>query len=127
VLIHWIIIKEPNKFIKFDGAIYILLESAEEDDSNPVLKFFGYKKNKIEPRLHKLSYSRDLHERLEKRVMPRLRKGQPVMGKLSKGEGGVGRSGNEGKLKNKGGSESQKQEWHFHELRPSEIHRKPEK
>jgi hypothetical protein len=124
VLIHWVIIKEPNKFTKFDGAIYVLSESAEEDDSNFILKFFGYKKNKIEPRLYKLSYSRELHEELEKGVIPRLRKGQPVMGKLSKEEGGMGK--NKGKGENKGGgSESQNQEWHFHELLPSDIREKP--
>ena len=27
ILIHWVIIKEPNKLTEFDGAIYILLES----------------------------------------------------------------------------------------------------
>ena len=33
----------------------------------------------------------------------------------------------EGKNDKKGeGSESQKQDWEFHELRPSEIHQKPE-
>jgi len=126
ILIHWIIIKEPNKLTKSEGAIYILLESAEEDGAHPLLKFFGYNKNKIEPRLYGLAYDRGLHERLEKEVMPRLRKGQPVVGKLSKEKGGVGK--NKGKSKNKGGgSESQDQKWYFHELLPSEIRGKPEK
>ena len=48
ILIHWVIIKEPNKLKKFDGAIYILLESAEEIKGNSLSRFFGYKKNKIE-------------------------------------------------------------------------------
>ena len=34
MLIHWVVIKEPNKFTKFDGAIYILLESAEEESNS---------------------------------------------------------------------------------------------
>ena len=127
ILIHWVIIKEPNKFTKSEGAIYILLESAAEDDVHPLLKFFGYNKNKIEPRLYGLTYDRDLHEKLEKEVMPKLRRGQPVVGKLSKERGGIGKSKNKGKLRNKGGgSESQDQKWHFHELRPSEIQGKPE-
>ena len=131
VLVHWAIIKEPNDFTKSSGRIYILLESAEEPSSNFVARFFGYKKEKIEPRLHGLKYSRGLHEQIEKNLMPRLRQGQPVMGKLRRGkkEGEKGKSigGEEGKVKGDGdGSESQEQDWVFHELLPSEIHKKPE-
>ena len=128
ILIHWVIIKEPNKFTKSEGAIYILLESAEEDDTHPLLRFFGYNKNKIEPRLYGLAYDRDLHEQLEKGVMPKLRKGQPVVGKLSKEKNGIGKGKNKEKSESKGGgSESQNQKWHFHELLPSDIQGKPER
>ena len=125
MLIHWVIIKEPNKFTKSTGRIYILSESIEAPKSNFLAKFFGYKKEKVEPRLHGLKYNRELHEHLEKGVMPRLKSGQPVFGALTKGKkspsGDIGKS-----KKSKGdGSESQEQEWHFHELLPSEIHRKP--
>ena len=126
ILIHWVIIKEPNKFTDFKGKIYILLESVEEVKKNPILKFFGYQKNKIDPRLYGLNYSRNLHEQLEE-IKGRLKKGQPVAGKLKKGEGeGDGKGEKADSKKGKGdGSESQEQEWHFHELLPSEIHRKP--
>ena len=125
ILIHWVIIKEPNKLTKSDGAIHILLESIEEIKANKISKFFGYK-NKNKPRLYGLKYSRELHEQLEKGVMPKLKMGQPVAGKLTKG-GGMAKVG-EGKTnKNGDGSESQEQEWHFHELRPSDIHSKPER
>lgn len=126
VLIHWVIIKEPNKAKEFEGAVYILLESVEEIKANKVAKFFGYNKNGLEPRLFELKYSRELHEQLEK-IRKKLQSGQPVVGELSKGEGGnKGKKGN-GKNNNKkgGGSESQEQDWHFHELRPSDIHEKP--
>ena len=98
-------------------------------DDNFLARFFGYKKEKIEPRLYGLKYDRELHEQLEKGVMPKLRKGQPVLGKLTKQKEGVsGNKGGKGKNENEGGgSESQEQEWKFHELRPSEIHRKPER
>ena len=129
ILIHWVIIKEPNKFTEFDGAIYILAESAEKEASS-VRKFFGYNKDKIEPRLYQLEYNRSLHEHLQKSIVPRLRAGQPVYGKLTKEKRESKLGFGPGKNPNKGkgdGSESQEQEWHFHELLPSEIHQKPER
>ena len=125
VLIHWVIIKEPNKQINSEGGIYILLESAEEEKINPLLKFFAYKNNN-EPRLYGLSYSRELHEQLVGEVMERLKRGQPVAGKLKKGKTNKKREG-KNKDKGKDGSESQEQDWTFHELLPSEIHRKPDR
>jgi len=129
VLVHWVIIKEPNKFTKSPGRIYVLLESVNEEESSALARFFGYRKEKIEPRLYGLKYSRELHEDLQKRIMPRLKTG-PVFGRLTKGEKSprVGLGKNKGPAKSKGdGSESQEQEWQFHELRPSEIHRKPDR
>ena len=127
VLMHWVIIKEPNKFTDFEGAIYILAESAEEE-TNSLRKVFGYNKDRIEPRLYQLKYNRNLHEQLQKGVIPKLKAGQPVYGKLTKGKDtppGIGKGKDKGKGKGEG-SESQKQDWHFHELLPSEIHRKPD-
>jgi len=126
ILVHWVLIKEPNKIKEFNGAIFIMLETVEEIKANKVAKFFGYGSDRIEPRLFKLKYSRGLHEQLQK-IKSKLRGGQPVLGKLTK-EGkmdnpklGKGKTDKKG-----GGSESQEQEWHFHELLPSEIHRKPD-
>ena len=127
ILIHWVIVKEPNKFEEFDGGIFILLETMEELKANRVARFFGYGNNKMKPRLFELKYSRELHEQLEK-VKGRLKQGQPVAGKLTKeGENGKGKKG-QGKQGDKkgGGSESQEQDWQFHELRPSDIHQKPD-
>ena len=128
VVIHWVVIKEPNKYTKFNGRIYVLLESTKEEGSNLFARFFGYRKDKIEPRLYGLKYTRELHEQIEKRIMPRLKKGQPVSGRLTKGQNKNGKNGNKGDSKSKGeGSESQEQDWHFHELLPSEIYGKPER
>ena len=99
LLIHWVIIKEPNKIAKTSGAIYILAESAEEDKS-AFLRFFGYSKDRIEPRLYGVPYSRALHEQLNKEVIPQLKKGQPVMGSLKKSGGG--KKNEKGKGLNKG-------------------------
>ena len=125
ISIHWVIIKEPNKILDYDGRIYVLIESAE-DRSNPILKFFGYTQEGIEPRLHEMDYTRNLHEQLQK-VKEKLQNGQPVLGSLTSGEKGrKGKKGSEEKGKNKGdGSESQNQEWQFHELRPSDFLDKP--
>ena len=125
VLVHWVVVKEPDKITGFKGAIYFLLESAEEEENS----FFGYSSSDPEPRLFGFPYSRSLHEQIEKQIRGKLQKGQPVVGRLEqKGEGkekGKGNGGN--KNKDGGGSESQAQDWHFHELRPSDFLRKPER
>jgi hypothetical protein len=60
VLIHWVIIKEPNKYTKFNGAIYFLLESAEKKETS-WFRIFTYNKDRPEPRLFALHYSKGLH------------------------------------------------------------------
>lgn len=129
VLIHWVIIKEPNKQTFSKGNIYVLLESIQYDKK----PFFGYKSSSLEPRLFGLPYSRDLHEKMEKEVMGKLQRGQLVAGTFTKKAGGKGSDkgsgkGNEGQegLKGGKGSESQKQDFEFHELLPSQIHSKPQ-
>ena len=75
-----------------------------------------------------MEYNRELHEKLEKGVMPKLKRGQPVIGRLTKeNKQGIVREGDGTSTKKGGGSESQEQEWHFHELLPSEIQGKPER
>jgi len=126
ILIHWVIIKEPNKLINSKGSISILLQSVEESKGNSLSKFFGYRAEGLEPRLFKLKYNRKLHEKLEA-LKKRLGNGQPVAGKLTKTDKKGKSKKGEGKADKKGeGSESQEQEWELHELRPSEIHRKPQ-
>jgi len=118
VRIHWVVIKEPDKITKFEGAIYVLLESAETEESS-LFRFFGYRNDRMEPRLYELSYSRELHEQLERGVMEKLKNGQPVLGKLKKGRGAEGKKSEDEKKGD--GSESQSQDWYFHELRPSDF------
>ncbi len=57
--------------------------------------------------------------------MDKLKKGQPVVGKLSGKKPGDGKKGENNQKTKGGGSESQEQEWHFHELRPSDFLHKP--
>ena len=126
VLIHWVIVKEPNKYTKFDGAIYFLVESAEKKERS-WLDTFTYSKNRSEPRLFALPYSRGLHEQVQNQMKGRLQRGQPILGELTKTGKAKGKKG-ESNLENKkgGGSESQEQDWEFHELRPSDFLNKPD-
>jgi len=123
-IIHWVVIKEPNKITGRKGGIYVLAESVRKEDRS-LIRMFDYKTKGLKPRLFEFPYSRKLHEQLEKGVMSKLRKGQPVHGNFKEKKNGNGPKG-EGKLKGKDGdgSESQEQEWEFHELPPSEMHRK---
>ena len=125
VAIHWVIIKEPNKLLEFDGSIHMLIESAEQNN-NSLLRFFGYNQNGIEPRLYELKYNRKLHEQLDG-IKDKLQKGQPVLGSLKEKGKGKGRPGDSNKAPNqKGdGSESQEIDLEFHELRPSDFLNKP--
>lgn len=124
VRIHWVVINEPAKLVDDPGAIYVLVESPTVPQ-NWIKKVFGYKVTHIAPRLFGLPYSRELHEKLAKEVIPALKSGKPVYGSLSK-ENSKGNA-KEGVKTNKkgGGSESQKQEWVFHLLRPSDFLTKP--
>lgn len=128
VVIHWVVIKEPNKLKDYDGNIYFLIEAAEQKRHNIIIRNFGYKKDRVEPRLFELPYSRKLHEQAEQ-IKKKLQSGQSVMGSLTEKEGEKGKGGKKGgkdqKTKKGGGSESQEQEWQFHELRPSDFQEKP--
>ena len=126
VLLHWVIVKEPNKVKEYKGAIYVLLESAEEIKANKFARFFGYNDDSIKPRLFQLRYSRQMHEKLEG-VMSKLKQGQPALGEFKRGEEGKAKmKGKKGDPKNDGdGSESQEQDFEFHELRPSDFQGKP--
>ena len=123
VLIHWVIVKEPNKYTESKGAIYFLLESAKGEGGK---SFFGYKSSKPEPRLFGFPYSRELHERIEKQMMGKLRRGQLITGKFKKSKKGIANGKGGSEEKKGGGSESQEQDWEFHFLRPSDFLKKPE-
>lgn len=126
--IHWVIVKEPNKLSGFLGQIYFIIDSSEESRMNSFLRFFGYKHSKVEPREFGLPYSRKLHEQINNEILPRLKNGQVVRGKMEKGGGKDGFGKGKGKISGEGKKgyvgESQDQEWVFHNLRPGEIQQK---
>ena len=90
------------------------------------MEFFSYRKSSLEPRLFVVPYSRKLHEQVEKEMMPKLKAGQLVRGKFQKNNSKDGKGKEKGETgKGKGaGDESQKQDWIFHLLLPSQIHKK---
>jgi len=127
VSVHWAIVKEPNKLSGYEGRIFLLLESSQESPEKfPLLKMFGYKKESIEPRLYTIPYSRQLHEQIQKELMPKLKNGQRPKGRFSQQATSKAGRGDKGKSEKTHGGESQQAEWRFHDLLPSEIHRKPE-
>ena len=126
VKVHWVVIKEPNKLLERPGGIFFLVESANPHKGNFLYKLFGYTSGTTEPRQYGLPYSRQMHESLTKGVIPKLKRGQPVFGKLTKLAGKSGpKAGDKKNGKNGDGSLSQEQEWEFHELRPSDFLHKP--
>lgn len=121
-------IREPNKVLQIPGNIYVLI-AHPPTRYNLFLRTFGYNALVAEPRLFKLPYSRELHEELQKNVIPRLQAGQKVTGKLSKGKDKPGEGNGQGEGKGEGrgkpgdgkggGSDSLEVPWVFHILPPS--------
>jgi hypothetical protein len=123
-----VIIEEPDKKAGTEGAIYLWI-SHFEGDSKTVFETLTYDAKPGEVRVHRIKYSRIVHERLNG-VMGALRRGIPVMGgKALRGEGeGDGQGNNQGKGQGEGGDKdgtgkgagfSQEQEPHFYVLPPS--------
>lgn len=120
--IKWIVVEEPNNKTGEEGQILVWardLEPMLKEKSNiPIL----HNKDKSnEPRLHRLPYTREMHEQAVK-IQKKIGAGGKFFGEI-KGKGikgqnkgkGKGRSGAEGK---NGGSLSNEQLPIFHELPP---------
>ena len=69
--------------------------------------------------------SKELYRKLTRKVNS-LKILEEEIGKLKKEKPKPNLSFRPGQARAGEGSESQEQEWHFHKLRPSDIHRKPE-
>jgi hypothetical protein len=122
-------IKEPNRFSKTQGGIYLLLDSIKSKYDSKFLNMFGYTNDKKEPRLFRYPYSRELHEQLEKEVIPALKDGQVVRGKLKKGKPGEGKGKGKGDPNGKGDKEgydgsNSEGLYEFHKLIPGEVNPK---
>lgn len=126
--IKWIVVEEPNNKTSTKGQILVWARNLEpmsgEKSNIPIL----HNKNKSnEPRIHRLPYSREMHQQAIK-IQKRIGSGGKFFGEMKKGEGmkeqGKGngkRSGREGEGIGEGkgaGSLSNEQLPIFHELPP---------
>ena len=119
-LLHWVVIKEPDKKTSDKGALFVWITSPEVKARN-VLNFLG-RQSTEEPRIYRLPYSLKMHEKLEK-ARGVLMKGKVVRGKKG-GKDGQGQGGDGTRNGNGRGSSSTEQEYEFHELLPTKL---PEK
>lgn len=109
-IIHWGLIKEPDKAKSYDkGTIFIWLTAVDENYS-PVkskvsnwIQPFTSRKQDSEPRTYRVPYSQELHEQMAGAIAA-IKKGKTVVGDGEAiGEMGDGEDGNgKGKGKKKG-------------------------
>ena len=134
--VKWIAVEEPNKKTDAPGAIYAWIKDLEPEKT-PHSWYISTKHKDVnsEPRLHKMPYSREGHEKsmqIQKQIaggkkfMGQRGKdggvGQPGNGKVGEGEAGEGKNG-AGKAKGKGnksggGMTENADEFNIYELPP---------
>ena len=109
-LVHWTVVKEPDKQTKKEGAIYIWETNlsadaqAQEDGWKKFLISFVVV-DTLEPRVHKIPYTIEDHKTADG-VNGRIKDGEIVIGHNNGGKGGDGKKG-DGKGKGKKGKGSQ--------------------
>ena len=119
-IVHWVMVEEPDKKTKDPGAIYLWITSPDLG-ANTMWNFLGYKPENPKPRIYRLPYSTDMHEKAEQ-IKKLLKKGKIVVGAkkgIGEGDGGSENTTNES-LKGRP-SISNPQEYEFHELLPSVL------
>ncbi len=138
VTIRSVVIREPNDNLNYDGSIYLLLDMTETKTDSLLLRIFGHTPEGVEPRLYRIPYDRSFHEELQRKVIPKLMKGQTVTGRLRKGppvEGdgdaeGDGEGNGNGHGNGRGGrggsGDDRDIEFHFYNLPPSYFQPKNE-
>jgi hypothetical protein len=115
----WGEVREPNRQIGDDGAIFLWVVHYSPTKTKPNL--FQYSPRPGEPRAHKVPYSRKLHQQIEE-AKELIKQGRGVVmehepggkedgsGKNRPGKNGDGREGSDG--------QGQEQEYRFYELPP---------
>lgn len=139
MLLHWVIIEEPNKKTGDEGSFYLwIVEMKKRDDSvNTVGNPLEYVPIDYEPRSYRLPYDpnnknhREMHKALQGFKNEIVKnKGKPIAieatkGKNGKGEGeGKDKDGGKDKGKDSGVPDFSTPDFQFHKLSPGKY---PEK
>jgi|TARA_R110000824_G_scaffold55629_7_gene153072 hypothetical protein len=91
-LVHWIVIQEPDKKTGDKGAIYVWTKPLSKVEDKTVtwedylLSFYD---GKSKPRAHRMSYSRDMHEKAQQAI-DTIRSGGQIGGQSGQGKEGDG-------------------------------------
>lgn len=122
--IHWALVKEPSKLIAGDSGSILIWATGLEEENRADNQFLPFKiKKRKEPRVYKLPYSEQMHQKLAK-AMQQLAQGKDVIGE-KKGSGQKGQEGQEGKGGKEGqkgyGSLSNEQDFIFYDLPPAVL------
>jgi hypothetical protein len=138
-IVHWIVVEEPDKETKENGAIYVWVTGIEEGEGSPseewsrmILARFFITLSPLtanQPRSHVVPYSKKKHEESEG-IVAQIRSGKTVVGERGSGDPEDGREGEEGQGAGTredgagGGSFSQSNDITFHELPPPRLPKK---
>ena len=76
-IIHWVLVKEPNKILKTDGGIYLWVNDLNSNREES-WEFFQYD-HELDPRVYYVSYSLEMHE-ISMKIREKLKAGEPVVG-----------------------------------------------
>ena len=87
--VHWVIIEEPSKMTGGGGGIFIIVTDMKKSGGKEINLYV--KDNTKEPRLYKIPYSRQLHERSQQMIKG-LKKGKKYYG-VSKKKGKKNKKG----------------------------------
>lgn len=124
-MMHWALVKEPSKLSTADTGSILMWATSMEEEEQTDNRLFPFKiKKRKEPRVYKLPYSEQMHQKLAK-AMQQLAQGKGVIGEKS----GAGESQEKGQGHAKGGKDGQKgygslssdQDFIFYDLPPAVL------
>ena len=132
-LVHWILVKEPSQRNDHEEAIYVWLSELNENhgftkhDTSALFPSFTPKRLPGEPRVHRLPYSKEMHEQSQQ-IMQLLMNGVKVVGGTNgMGTGGLDGEAGEGGIEGDGEgsmSPSYGPELYFYQLPPAQLPQK---
>ena len=121
-VVHWFLVKEPNKIQGTPGAVYLWVTARKlTEEGFTMTTPFQYPNTKKKPRVYHLEYSKQLHKDLDG-MKGNLRNGRGVRGKKGKGgKGGKGKGEGEKGKGNSGRTFTEKGALEFHIIKPPRL------